>query len=56
MGVSKEEREAVGEALLDLCLGGVIVRGAGVVSVGRYVEEARVGLEKLRLSDCFSTD
>ena len=51
VGVGEEEIEAVGDALLDLGLEGVVVGGAGVVAVDGDVLEAGIGLEELSGGD-----
>ena len=53
---SEEKCETVGEAALDLCLAGAVVGFAAVAAVDSDIEEARIGLEKLRGADRFSTD
>ena len=56
VGVGEEEVEAVGEALLDFDLAGVVVGFAGVVAVDGDVDEARVGLEKLGVGGVLAAD
>ena len=56
VGVSEEQREAVGETALDLDLAGVVVGFAAVVAVDGDIEEARIGLEELGGADGFAAD
>src|SRR5215467_6749365 len=56
MSVSKQQVQAMAEALFQLCLEGVINRASGVVAIGRNIQESGIGFEQLRRAYSWSTN